>query len=528
MILYLQILLFLFQPSESNQPLDRWLLKLIDGDAQCLEEWWLSNGLDRTNYLKKKLPIEYWMVIEIPPKYSNSLFQIPCIESVNRDEKLIQYNTIPNDPDFYKQMNLEMVEMSAAWDITKGGQTFRNDTIVIAVIDDGFQTNHEDIVENLWFNRKEIQDDGIDNDSNGYIDDYYGVNITTGTDDHPKLSHGISVAGIIGATGNNGKGICGINWHVKLMLLSYNHHVSELAEAYQYVLDMRKKYNETHGLEGAFVVAVNLSAGINYALPKNFPLWCSMYDKLGAEGILSVCTAPNISHSVDINGGMPSRCTSPYTINVTNVNSDDEIMEIAGFGRISIDIGAPGEGSLTTDTNYTYNIFNGTSAAAPYVTGTIALIYSLQCQSFFEDLDNSPDALALRIKNVILSSGEANNSLQNITLTGKRLQVNSALKIIMQNCDKENNENISIRFITPNPAFSNSVRLYFESMLDTMNTTFNLYTINGVKMESFTLHQEEYTQGFADINIRSLSPGIYLIVMQNRNQSTISKLIILN
>lgn len=243
--------------------------------------------------------------------YSRELKNLPCVKSVITDEVLQDCGTIPNDPNFTNQNDLEMIGMPNSWDLTTGGLTYRGDTIVVAVIDDGFQLSHEDLKENLWHNPGEIPNDGIDNDGNGYKDDYYGVNITTGRDNHPVMSHGTSVSGIIGAKGNNGKGISGINWNIKLMTISYDHHISQLVEAYNYVLDMRKKYNDTKGSEGAFVVAVNLSSGIEFALPQNFPLWCSFYDSLGAQGVLSVCSASNDHHNVEIYGDLPARCTSP-------------------------------------------------------------------------------------------------------------------------------------------------------------------------------------------------------------------------
>jgi subtilisin family serine protease len=170
---------------------------------------------------------------------------------------------------------------------------------VIAVVDDGYDFDHVDLVQNIWHNRDEIPGDQIDNDGNGYIDDYKGLNVLTGKDDHPKHQHGTQVCGVLGAKGNNALGVTGINWNVKLMLISNAGYESEVIEAYQYALDMRKKYDDTDGAEGAFVVATNLSGGIDFEFAQDHPLWCEMYDKLGVAGILSVAAAPNHSISVD-------------------------------------------------------------------------------------------------------------------------------------------------------------------------------------------------------------------------------------
>ncbi len=520
------ILLFLFHFSVTVELKDRWLIELKSKDSQCLDDWWITNGLDKTHFLKKKLPIDNWMVVEIPTRNSNSLSKLPCIQQILVNQKLENRNTIPNDPDYIEQNDMELIGMPAAWDISTGGLTAKGDTIVVATIDDGFQTDHEDLIENLWHNRNEIPNDGIDNDHNGYIDDYTGVNITTGRDNHPVLHHGTSVSGIMGAKGNNVKGTCGVNWNVKIMLISYNHNVSELVEGYQYILDMRKRYRETKGKEGAFVVAVNLSSGIDYAVPKNWPIWCSMYDKLGEEGILSICSGPNNNHNVDREGDMPTRCISPYMITVTNISPSDVIVDNAGYGRISIDLGAPGENSLTTDISNSYNFFSGTSAAAPHVAGTVALMYSTPCASFLDGVGSDPASVATRVKNIILSSATFNKSLQGITLTGKRLQTDAALRATLAQCENKIEQEISIRFIAPNPVGTDFTKIYFEVSGDTSSASLDIYSLNGTLVNTFPISQEEFLQGYIAFDTRPFAGGLYLLTLRNKKSFTTAKLFI--
>jgi hypothetical protein len=510
-----------------NLPIERWIVEVHAGKDDCLYEWILANKLDDNALILKKLPISNWYIVHVPNHIAKELKQLPCIQSMFIDQRLESRNTIPDDPGFANQTNMSLIGMPAAWDISTGGFTAHGDTIVIAVIDDGFQVNHEDLAGNFWHNPQEIKGDKIDNDLNGYIDDYFGLNVFSGTDNHPILSHGTSVSGIIGAIGNNAIGISGVNWHIKIMPVSYNHYISELIEAYQYVIDMRRRYNETKGKEGAFVVAVNLSSGLDFALPEHFPLWCSMYDSLGAQGILGVCSAPNFSHNVDEDGDLPSRCTSPYTIVVTNVNSEDLLVSNSGFGRISVDLGAPGENSLTTDISSNYTFFRGTSAAAPHVAGTIALLYTVLCPSVLDSMDQNPGNVALRIKNIILSTAFPNKSLEGITLSGKRLQTNAALQYAVNECEGRHQQKLLIRFIIPNPSASTGIKIYFEVIGRNQNDIqVELYSINGVKIYNSFLSQDDLDQGYFVFPEIALPSNIYLVSLMMDKEVQTAKLFV--
>ena len=135
------------------------------------------------------------------------------LKLVQKNHKLSLRSTIPNDPQFATQWQyvntgqgggtIDMdLDADMAWDLSTGGITAANDTIVVAVIDDGANINHPDLQQNLWTNWREIPNNNIDDDNNGYIDDYLGWNTNT-SDDNVNLNgagaHGTAVAGIIGA-----------------------------------------------------------------------------------------------------------------------------------------------------------------------------------------------------------------------------------------------------------------------------------------------------------------------------------------
>src|SRR5690606_36199811 len=137
----------------------------------------------------------------------------------------------------------------------------------------------------------EIPNNGIDDDGNGYVDDFLGWDADAADDDITGGTfgggHGTPVAGIVGAKGNNGIGVTGVNWNVKLMIVVGGGNEAQAIAAYSYPLSLRKLYNQTGGQRGAFVVSTNASWGIDFTQASTAPLWCAMYDTLGAYGILN-------------------------------------------------------------------------------------------------------------------------------------------------------------------------------------------------------------------------------------------------
>jgi len=302
-----------------------------------------------------------------------------------------------------------------------------------------------DFGTNLWINHGEIDGNNFDDDGNGYKDDYIGynansnINSSATTDDiyTTGYSHGTAVAGIVGAKGNNSKGVAGINWDVKLMIVK-NQGISEsqVMKAYDYPLTMRKLYNENNGTKGAFVVAVNSSWGIDNADPSSYPLWCAFYDEMGEAGILNAGATANANTNVDVDGDMPTGCSSDYLITVTNIKRNDQKETQAGYGLTTIDLGAFGEAAYTiSDTDPTgYDPFGGTSGATPQVAGAIGLLYSAPCPSFADLYLTDPAAAALKAKEYIINGGDANSSIQNITVSGKRLNLNGMLTQLNLEC----------------------------------------------------------------------------------------------
>jgi subtilisin family serine protease len=346
----------------------------------------------------------------------------------------LKLRNIPDDPKYGQwQWNMELLGLPEAWTYSTGGLTASGDTIVVAVIDGGCDLQHEDLNENIWHNRNEIPNDSIDNDANGYVDDFRGWQPVNRNDTHDVNSHGTSVSGIIGAVGNNGTGISGINWNVKLMQVSAAEQdillESNLLSAYAYILKQRRLYRESNGLKGAFVVAVNLSAGVDYGRPEDFPLSCAIYDSLGKEGILSVGSVMNNNVNVDETGDMPTLCPSPFHITVTNSSRYDALDLNAAHGPKNVDIAAPGAVYTLRPAN-TYNTFGGTSGAAPHVTGALALLASYPNSEWSAMLKTSPENAALFLKDIVLNAVNKSSSFETKTYSKGRLNIGNAMKML--------------------------------------------------------------------------------------------------
>ncbi len=412
----------------------------------------------------------------------------PNIKIAQSNHK-IEYRNTPNDAQFSNQWQYintgqsggtigADMDADSAWDITTGGLTALGDTIVVCIIDGGIDVNHNDLTPNRWVNWAEIPNNNIDDDNNGYVDDYLGWNTLSVNGNIAGTSHGTAVAGIIGAKGNNGIGVTGVNWDVKLMIVrGGTGQEVEVLQAYSYALDARKKYNETNGAEGAFVVATNASWGVNGGQAASAPLWCAMYDTLGKYGILNAGAGPNLNVNVDNFGDLPTTCPSEYLIGVTNLDHNDLKVTQAGYGLTHIDLGAHGEGTWTTTGNGGYSSFGGTSGATPHVTGTIALLYSSPCPSLAALAKVEPQLATEWIRDFIFNNLDTNTSIAGITALGGRLNAYKAIKDLMENCPPP--DCIPPYALTISNVIDTSMTISWNAIVDTTRS-FNLkYRILG-------------------------------------------------
>jgi subtilisin family serine protease len=362
-----------------------------------------------------------------------------AIKQVYSDEPMKLRNR-PNDKDFSSLWSLENKTLAGAdikaldaWKIGTGGKTRDREPLAVAIIDSGFDLNHEDLKDNIWVNKNEIPGNGKDDDQNGYIDDINGWNAYKNSGAITASRHGTHVAGIIGAKGNNKKQVVGVNWDIQMQLIQgSSSSTSTVLKAYNYVLKNKKLWISSQGEKGANIVATNSSFGIDRrnCQSGDYKLWNEVYTKLGEAGVLSVAATANQGYDVDSVGDVPTGCNTPYIVAVTNTTIKDERNSRAAWGEKAIDLGAPGTSILSTVPGNNLSKLTGTSMATPHVVGAIALMFSVASQDFLDFYRSQPGKASLVLKDLLLKSVDPLESLEGKTVSGGRLNLAKSLTSI--------------------------------------------------------------------------------------------------
>ncbi|MDP6276476.1 MAG: S8 family serine peptidase, partial [Candidatus Marinimicrobia bacterium] len=380
------------------------------------------------------------------PMAVEELRNYPWVEKAQLDHKVTPRQTFPDDNEFSGQWDKHNtgqnggtpdadIDAPEAWDITTGGVNALGDTIVVAVVDGGMMLTHTDLVPNLWTNYNEIPGNNIDDDNNGYIDDIHGWDAYSSDGSIPGDGHGTHVGGIIGAKGNNGSMVTGVNWDVKIMAIAgSSSNTSTVLEAYGYALDQRAMYDSTNGALGAFVVATNSSFGIDFAdcNSGDYILWNDMYDAMGEYGILSAAATMNRDEDVDIEDDVPTGCVSDYMIAVTNTTRNDVKYSSAAYGATMIDLGAPGTSVLSTYTGGGTSTLTGSSMASPQVAGAVGFMHAAMSAGFVSYFKNNCADGGVLIKQMILDGTDPLPSLDGITVSGGRLNIYNTAVLVQE------------------------------------------------------------------------------------------------
>ena len=306
------------------------------------------------------------------------------------------FDTTPNDSNYGSLYGMARINAPAAWDDHVGDQDF-----TIAIIDSGTDPNHPDLADNIWTNPGEIAGNGVDDDGNGLVDDMFGWDFYD-NDANPadQNGHGTHTAGTVGARGNNGIGVAGVNWQCSLMIFR----VGNQSLSTQAILDSlqtacingAKVSNNSYGGGGFSSTFSNLieSAGQNY------------------EHIFCASAGNNGSGSASY----PAAYSQYNVISVAATDSNDALASFSQYGS-NVDLGAPGVNTLSTTPNNGYSSYSGTSMACPHVAGSVALLYSVLGDVPFED-----------VVDIILDTVRPVPGLSGLVVTGGVLDIGAAME----------------------------------------------------------------------------------------------------
>ena len=286
---------------------------------------------------------------------------------------------VPNDPKYAEQWSLPSMALPEAWRIEKGDKD-----VIIAIVDSGIDYRHDDLANKIWVNHDEIPDNEIDDDENGYVDDVYGWDFTDAPnlqaegdfldgDNEPidESGHGTHVAGIAGAEPDNGIGIAGVAWNCSLMAVRAGLSLGggsrmqddDSAAAIVYAAD-----------NGAHII--NMSWG---SQQQSFVIRDAL-EYAYARGVVLIGASGNSNESESI---FPAAYRK--VIAVASTNQFQQRFYRSNYGA-SVDIGAPGNGIISTQIDNGYRLLTGTSMAAPHVAGLAALMLSKRPALTHEDI----------------------------------------------------------------------------------------------------------------------------------------------
>lgn len=419
---------------------------------------------------------------------------------------------VPNDPNIGSQYHISKIASYAAWDLTQG-----DTNVVIGIVDSGSDLDHPDLAANIKYNYLEDPTNGIDDDNNGYIDDWRGWDfaganyLSLSEDNNPNIvssycEHGSHVSGCASQVTNNGVNGAGIGFKCKLLISKHGADNDNTGSGYSYV------YNTNAGLTYCYQ---NGAKVMNCSFGSSSP---SAYTQLvinnaWAAGVVTCASAGN-------DGSNVVRYPAAYqnVISVASTTSSDTKSWFSNY-HTTVDVCAPGSSIYSTLYNNSYAIFDGTSMSSPICAGTVALIRSkypsytptqvvnrllLGCDSIY---NINPSYVGL------LGAGRINayKSVMPLTSVEPNGQEIPASYSISQNFPNPFNPTTRINFSIPKSSFVNIV----------------VYDAKGSKIETLVNENKQSGNYTVNFNAAVYSTGVYFYKITANGFSDVKRMMLL-
>ena len=307
---------------------------------------------------------------------------------------------VVNDRPGVRDIDINEPEANAAVDVSGVAAP----PVLVAVTDSGVDLRHPDLARAVWTNPDEVAGNGRDDDGNGYVDDVNGWDFTvddaTVYDDPIVDEHGTHVAGTIGATRNDRRGVAGVTSRVQLLPLKFigpdGGATSDAIRAIAYAAD-----------KGAGVI------NASWGGPQESQ---ALRDAIAASGAVFVAAAGNDGANNDVDPDFPASYGLANLVSVAAVANDGQLAGFSNFGATTVDLGAPGVDILSTIPDSRFAFLNGTSMAAPHVSGVAALVRSVR-----------PDLDPAQVVSLLLDTVRPLDSLSLRTRTGGMVDAGAAV-----------------------------------------------------------------------------------------------------
>jgi subtilisin family serine protease len=375
-------------------------------------------------HVKSTIP-EHNLVVIKRPTVELSAFSVNALEKnpnvVYAEPNFIyRANRVPNDPMLENLWGLRNIgqndsesvagtagidiEAEKAWDITTGSQE-----VIVASIDTGVDYNHPDLKENMWINEAEANGQaGVDDDNNGYVDDVHGMNFVEAEaptneplDDH---GHGSHTSGTIGARGDDGKGIVGVNWNVRIMPVKFlggdgGGSLEGAIKAIDYAVKNGAKILSNSWGGGGFSQALK-----------------EAIDRSNEAGCLFVAAAGNDGSNNDSSPTYPASYEVANILAVAAIDNKGNLASFSNFGKKTVHVAAPGVNVYSAINSGGYDSWSGTSMATPHVSGIAALLLAAE-----------PNLTGLELKERIMNTVRPLSSVRGKVSTGGLVSAYNAL-----------------------------------------------------------------------------------------------------